>query len=446
MILPFASSVRLQHPYLLGRHALQATKTAADSKPSYGMAGRLYLSRTGWLMLSVPNAFVRGAFDALQEPGVELPPSPGGVLEAHISVMRPEELQQIGGPGKVSERGHVFRYSPTRLRVIEPVGWPEMSRCWILEVRSPELEKLRKSYGLSAKPRDDQYEFHITIAVRKRRVFQQGSETVKLPTDFPDIAKIGSLAGDIAAAAKQTNTDPTPGQQEAGNYRKGRVTIQGLTVAIENPQGSTRSGVSPDGKAWQTKMRAHYGYFQQTEGRDADPIDVFVGPEPDSEVVFVINQLDPTTKKFDEHKVMLGWTNEAAARQAYLDHYEKGWQGLGEIRSMTVSQFKQWLAGDKTSRPAPDVKVAMPVFQQALIAEMSQPRIGGNFSLGGLRDFASQYVRRGEQILAERAAHDRYLNSLDPARGFQQAQTSLQGRLPYVEHPLDEVLFAGRLS
>ncbi|MFG6179718.1 hypothetical protein ACGTN6_21030, partial [Halomonas sp. THAF12] len=40
---------------------------------------------------------------------------------------------------------------------------------------------------------------------------------------------------DIERAASETNTEPTPAQAEAGNYRKGKVRLNGLEIAIENP-------------------------------------------------------------------------------------------------------------------------------------------------------------------------------------------------------------------
>jgi hypothetical protein len=151
---------------------LLINKVAAPS-PSYSMAGRLYLSESGYILLAVPNALVRGTFDTLDEQGIELPPSgPGGKLDAHITVIRPEELEQIGGADKITERGHSFNYSLGGLKTVVPAGWKEMSKCWMLKVKSPELEKLRKSYGLSKLPErgGKSMDFHITIAVRRKNV------------------------------------------------------------------------------------------------------------------------------------------------------------------------------------------------------------------------------------------------------------------------------------
>lgn len=136
---------------------------------AYVMTGRLYKSHTGYVLLSVPNALVRGIFDTLEGPGLELPPAMGGRdLNAHITVMRPEEIDAE----KVSERGHTFRYTLGGLREITPAGWRDFSKAWIIEVKSPELQNLRKSYGLSRLPKDNQHQFHITVAVRRKNVLR----------------------------------------------------------------------------------------------------------------------------------------------------------------------------------------------------------------------------------------------------------------------------------
>jgi len=153
--------------YDLGRHL----KEAGDTEPSYALSGMLYAIPNGWVILSVPNALVRGVFDAMDEPGVELPPSgEDGKLNARISVFRPEEVEQLGGIDKITERGKRFAYSIGRLETVEPAGWPAMSRAWLLRVHSPELQNLRRSYGLSSLPNDGKFAFHITVAVRRRGV------------------------------------------------------------------------------------------------------------------------------------------------------------------------------------------------------------------------------------------------------------------------------------
>lgn len=183
------------------------------------------------------------------------------------------------------------------------------------------------------------------LRFHRERLRELGGEPVVIHESSPD----SELRASIREAADATNTDPTDAQKEAGNYRKGKVTIHGLSIAIENPKGSTRRGVDADGRECSQKMAAHYGELHRSEGADGDAVDVFIGPDPESELAFVIDQVK-TDGSFDEHKVVLAVANERQARELYLSCYEDGWKGLGAITPMTIPQFKAWLAGD-TARP-----------------------------------------------------------------------------------------------
>ncbi|HXS24019.1 MAG TPA: hypothetical protein VN719_07310, partial [Gemmatimonadales bacterium] len=153
-------------------------------------------------------------------------------------------------------------------------------------------------------------------------------------------------------AAKDTAT-PTEAQAQAGNYRKGKFKIHGFLISIENPKGSTRSGTSKSGKKWSTVMKAHYGYFGgQVKGADGDQVDVFIGPDLESDTAYIVNQVDGSTGRFDEHKVMLAYPSEAEARKGYLANYEEGWNGLGSIAAMPIEKFKEWLKEAEKNKPA----------------------------------------------------------------------------------------------
>ncbi|EMN89463.1 ParB N-terminal domain-containing protein [Leptospira weilii] len=141
--------------------------------------------------------------------------------------------------------------------------------------------------------------------------------------------------------------EPTPSQKKAGNYKKNHVRIQGIDISIENRKGSYRSGVDESGKPWRNQIKFDYGYIKRTQGADGDHVDVFVGPDPDSQIVFVVNQ-KKKDGSFDEHKVMLGFHDEKSAKQGYLVNYKKGWTGLGSIVLLTIPQFKEWLFSKNT--------------------------------------------------------------------------------------------------
>lgn len=148
----------------------------------------------------------------------------------------------------------------------------------------------------------------------------------------------------VKSAEEQTNTDPTDGQKVSGNYKKGKFTIKGLKISIENPAGSIRRGIDQDGKEWKIKMPYSYGYFNKTLGRDSDPVDVFLGPIIDQEFdVFIVDQVDEKTKSFDEHKIMFGFKGEESAKRAYLKSYTAGWRGFGNVTRVNLKEFKSWL-------------------------------------------------------------------------------------------------------
>jgi len=91
-------------------------------------------------------------------------------------------------------------------------------------------------------------------------------------------------------------------------------------------------------------MPHHYGYIKGVAGADGDELDCFVGPNLKSDQVFVINQNDPKTGEFDEHKCMLGFDAPEDAKAAYQSSYQDGWQGFGDMIPMSMADFKAWVS------------------------------------------------------------------------------------------------------
>lgn len=140
----------------------------------------------------------------------------------------------------------------------------------------------------------------------------------------------------------KVDTNPSEAQKEAGNYKKGHIKINGFDVSIEQPVGSVRSGKDASGKEWSQIMNNTYGYIRGTESVDGDHIDVFLGPDMNSDMVYVVDQVN-TDGSFDEHKVMMGFSSLEDARSAYLSNYGEGWQGLGNITGVALDEFKKWI-------------------------------------------------------------------------------------------------------
>lgn len=185
---------------------------------------------------------------------------------------------------------------------------------------------------------------------------------------FGDIAEIvdyidngQALATKIAQAEAETNTEPTERQKEAGNYKKGHVRIGQFDITVENPKGSVRRGVDASGKAWEHTMQNTYGYIRGTEGVDGDHIDVFLTNDIDGwngRRVYIVDQYNEDGT-FDEHKVMLGFNDEADAQDAYLSNYEKGWEYKHKLvmSSVNLPDFEKWInSSHRKTKPFAEYK------------------------------------------------------------------------------------------
>ena len=158
------------------------------------------------------------------------------------------------------------------------------------------------------------------------------------------------------AEERKVDTSPTEAQKEAGNYKKGHIKLDGFDITIENPKGSTRSGVDANGNPWSITMNNTYGYIRGTEGVDGDHIDVFLSDDPTQGDVFVIDQVK-ADGMFDEHKVMYGFKSALAAKRAYLANYSEGWQGLGTITRVSRDDFKKWVkSSHRKTKPFAEYK------------------------------------------------------------------------------------------
>lgn len=160
-------------------------------------------------------------------------------------------------------------------------------------------------------------------------------------------------------AIAETETEPTEAQKKAGNYKKGHLSFGGYDFTVETPKGVTRSGKDEQGKPWSVTMHDTYGYILGKIGVDGDHIDMFINDAADLDTfdgnVYVVDQLNPETGEFDEHKVMYGYPDEAAATKAYLSNYSKGWKGLGKVTSVPKATFDKWLeSSDRKTKPFRD--------------------------------------------------------------------------------------------
>ena len=218
------------------------------------------------------------------------------------------------------------------------------------------------------------------LAKMQRQAEREGGQFLILSPNDGSAAALSALPLDLSSGGKDTNnsdnlqekgtkfseklqnaiaeteTEPTEAQKKAGNYKKGHLSFGGYDFTVETPKGVTRSGKDEQGKPWSVTMHDTYGYILGKIGVDGDHIDMFINDAADLDTfdgnVYVVDQVNPETGEFDEHKVMYGYPDEAAATKAYLSNYSKGWKGLGKVTSVPKVTFDKWLeSSDRKTKP-----------------------------------------------------------------------------------------------
>lgn len=153
----------------------------------------------------------------------------------------------------------------------------------------------------------------------------------------------------------------------------GRLDYQGIPISIETGKSRIREWHDPHNNTQgMTRMDSHYGYITNgPDGTDGDKLDVYVGPDMQAANVYIVNQMKaPDFQSFDEQKIMLGYTDEATARKAYLRHYDNP-QFLGSMDTMPFAEFKQKIESGsyhgKMIKSHSEQKLA--AFKQAVVQE-----------------------------------------------------------------------------
>lgn len=172
----------------------------------------------------------------------------------------------------------------------------------------------------------------------------------------PHLPQEASFGERLKNAIAETEPNPSEAQKKAGNYKKGHLSFGGYDFTVETPKGTTRSGKDEQGKPWSVTMHDTYGYILGKIGVDGDHIDMFINDAADLDSfdgnVYVVDQVNPETGEFDEHKVMFGYPSEEAATEAYLANYSKDWKGLGKVTSVPKATFDKWLeSSDRKTKP-----------------------------------------------------------------------------------------------
>lgn len=177
----------------------------------------------------------------------------------------------------------------------------------------------------------------------------------------------------LAPTSSTNDLQVSEADLKEGKYPKPAIPFAGLMISGENRFGSMRRGTDPNGKKWEQQLQDNYGEISGVAdangdikpviGSDGDAVDIFIRPNMTQEdiaaldKVYVVDQVDPKTGEFDEHKVVAGRSTEAEAITAYNSNYQNGWNGLGAITEMSLPEFKEWLrSGDTTVPVSPELR------------------------------------------------------------------------------------------
>lgn len=168
-------------------------------------------------------------------------------------------------------------------------------------------------------------------------------------------APVITNGAELKAAVAKVEPKPSEAQKEAGNYAKSHVIYKGLPVTIETPKGGIRAGTAPDGTKWSVKLPASYGYVKGSTGADGSQMDVYVGDHPEAGTIYVVDQKDLTTGKFDEHKALIGFRSRDEALATYRAGFSdnRGFERIAGVTELSAPQFREWLNDPQREPLAP---------------------------------------------------------------------------------------------
>lgn len=131
------------------------------------------------------------------------------------------------------------------------------------------------------------------------------------------------------------------------------VRYRGMTIDIENLDGSVREGKDANGNFWRTPFNGcHYGELRGSLGTDGDKLDVYIKSRPvdGANKAYIVHQNHPRTHptkggRYDEDKVILGVASVEAAKKLYLQHYQRK-DFLRSVTEMPIEKFKRYAFGE----------------------------------------------------------------------------------------------------
>lgn len=327
-------------------------------------------------------------------------PEPAGRFTLKKLLDDPRSAEEIRADmaAKAAELELAAKWVPT-------ADWQEIPRVWADSTEEPRFFTAQGEVPLTFKAEGGKTYARIAP--------DPGTRAAPIQLDTPEAVYTGV----------HRTADPTPAQAEAGNYPKRHLKWNGLDIAIETEAGRERTGIGADGVPWSTTLQHPYGYIKRTVGKDGDHLDVYLGPDPQSPEVYVVDQIDPDTLKFDEHKLIIGARDDAEALAIYSSGFSDGSarRRWGGATVMSPAELKTWLAKGDTKKPL--------AYQPPRRPQASQ----GTPSRYNPLDYAEQYraMRKKER--------DRGFGSANTLYPFQEQLSRARGEGPKLDALQEEI-------
>jgi hypothetical protein len=147
------------------------TKLASNKLKEVVLSATLRQTEDGFVYLDISNDIIHGVFSMIDIESVEKPPyfsKKYNNVGAHISVISDKEIKD-NNIKKIKEIGKNIEFKLGKFYSTRPEGWDEMSEVFFIEIEAPELKKIRNSYGLPLTYENKKQEYHLTIAVKRKK-------------------------------------------------------------------------------------------------------------------------------------------------------------------------------------------------------------------------------------------------------------------------------------
>ena len=162
---------------------------------------------------------------------------------------------------------------------------------------------------------------------------------------------------DMDSVRAQVDPEPTEKQKAAENYKQGHIQSfkeDGFDLTIETVKDGERKGTDKDGNEWSVKMPYDYGKIKRTEGADGDAVDIGIGDDHETKKAFILDQNDPETGEFDEHKTFVAMSSKEEVLEKYRKSFSDGKDRVASINETTVDGLHDWAKNGDTKTPYAD--------------------------------------------------------------------------------------------